>query len=146
MSLNKILTFSAVLFYALWLSGCHQPSHYQYLMSHPKQLKSAVSRCQTLSVQSSACDVVQRAADDFAVLANKRLANPDVFGQQIMQAELQLANTLQEFNQLKHDVNHSNNTDVQKKLAFAEQAYQAQLEKVQTLLAVVVATSPGDLS
>ncbi len=135
---RKIQLFGTGLFSVLWLSGCYHAITYEYLMSHPKRLEAEANRCQVQQAQSSICDVVQHAAEDFTMLANKRIANPDIFGQEIMQAELQLANALQELNQLKHDTGHA---DMQK-LALAEQVYQTQRQKVETLLAVVVATSP----
>lgn len=67
------------------LSGCQQTQNYDYLMQHPAVLQKEYASCR--GEATAQCDEVVRAAEDFRVLIHQRSDNPELFGQQIMQAQ-----------------------------------------------------------
>jgi hypothetical protein len=71
------------------LAGCsNHLDDYPYLMTHPKELEAAASRCQ--ADNSLDCTQVNRAAQDFFQLISQRRQNPEVFGKVILAAEADL--------------------------------------------------------
>jgi len=117
----------------LLLCGCDKPPlTYVYLMSHPKILINHFDRCKTLESADFDCDMVRQAASDFAELVKARMLHPEAFGKKILLAEQQLAESKVTVEQMKGQGT---------KEITAKRAYQAQLEKVHTLLAVVSVTS-----
>lgn len=54
-------------------------------MRHPNTLQKAYSQCR--GQNSTYCETVVRAAEDFRVLVQQRADNPQLFAQQIMQAQ-----------------------------------------------------------
>jgi hypothetical protein len=121
---------------AFFLSGCHQEITYNYLMQHPSQLKKIIAKCETEAF--TYCEEAYRAAEDFTALVNDHLEAPEVFGEKIMRAQQQLAI-------LSKDYFDAKQTNDSGKLKIAEQAYQAEEEKINTFYAVIVETSQSAL-
>lgn len=118
------------------LSGCHKEITYNYLMQHPHQLQKILNECHLQT--HPYCDEANRAADDFTSYVDKRRENPELFGQQIMQVQQQLALLSKNDEQAKQEKNPE-------KIKIAEQAYQAEKEKLNILYAVVVETSQSEI-
>jgi hypothetical protein len=110
------------------LSGCQQkPPNYEEMMTHPDLLANAMASCRVINFKGENCDQVQRAQSDFSGLIATRGSNPQAFGWIVLNAETNLA----VFEKLYHD----------KKTLPTKRAYDAQLLKVNVLLAVLNATS-----
>ena len=83
--MNKIYKIRVLLLVVVLLSGCQQTRSYDYLMQHPAVLQKEYASCRGQS--TAHCDEVVRAAEDFRTLIQQRSDNPELFGQQIMQAQ-----------------------------------------------------------
>ncbi len=80
----------------LVLSGCREQSaDHDFLMTHPKLLEQEANRCQAMATSDADCEVVRRAANDFANLVNERGANPEDFGKRVLAAQTKLSETHQ---------------------------------------------------
>jgi hypothetical protein len=107
-----------MVFLIFFLAGCeNQPLTYHYLMRHPAFLEKEMSHCQIEIAESSRCQAVKQAANDFDLLVTERETNPEQFGEKIMRAEEQLANQPSK-----------------------SEAYQSQFDHLQILLAVLAFT------
>lgn len=146
-------TFSALLMSSFLLAGCHQTYSSEYLLQHPNTLEAEFSKCQNDSADASYCDVVKQTTQQFVALANVRRDDPELFGKQILQAELDMVNAKEQYAQTKDALTKSKNnhdadaviTAATEKLNQAKQAYKDKTVKVKTLLAVVAATSSDAL-
>lgn len=65
--------------------SCDHSLSYDYLMQHPLALKRALLRCG--EEDTSACQEVRRAAEDFSELINERRQDPEKFGETILKAQ-----------------------------------------------------------
>lgn len=120
----------ASVFLCLLLTACQPTPTRQYLMQHPEALKKELAICQEKNLTTAYCDQVKEVAADFTVLANAQRENPQAFGLQIQQAEQAVAEAKAHFEQAAS--------------AEAKQAYETQMQKVQSMLAVVAAlNTPG---
>lgn len=100
------------------LTGCKsQPLTYHYIMQHPRLLQKEILRCQVEVVESVACKEVKRAAKDFELLLTERQMNPEQFGEKILRAQEQVAQSVP-----------------------SDPAYKSQVENLQILMAVVAIT------
>lgn len=135
MQIIKIKSFIVVLS-VLFLVGCdEQPLTKEYLLQHPRVLHKEYDRCQN-SPNATYCDMVVESAQEFVKLSNELAENAQLFGQQIMKAEMQLAEL-----QLKKQ-----QAQGKEAIEEIEQARDAQAHHVKVLLAVVAeASSPGML-
>lgn len=95
-------------------------------MTHPKILKRQLEECE--KHETSQCEMIRRAEDDFSTLVNERGANPQGFGKKIMREENKLSELA-----IAHQENPTS--------AVAKSVYETQLQTVNTLLAVVAATT-----
>lgn len=111
---DRFLMLSVLL---ITLLGCKQNSTYLYFFRHPDVLQAELANC--LKNDSPECKTVKRAANDFVVLNNQRQDNPEQFGLKILLAQEALAKL------------HNN-----------QEAYKAQQEQIDAMLAVVATTSP----
>lgn len=83
--MDKMTKIRWLLLAVVLLSGCQQTQSYDDLMQHPAVLQKEYARCRGQS--TAYCDEVVRAAEDFRVLIQQRSDNPELFGQQILQAQ-----------------------------------------------------------
>jgi len=104
---------------------------YNYLMTHPKQLASAYQRCQQVE-EDSTCLQVVNAAQDFIKLVADRRDHPQNFGKLILTNQMLLGKLDEKLQQLPQTHPQYSQTRL---------AYDNQLQKVNTLLSVVAATS-----
>lgn len=147
------LTFLTLFTIIISLTGCRENYSHEYLLSHPEVVQTELMQCRKSSEYNTYCDMVKHTADEFEALINVRASDPEAFGKQIMQTEVtcleakeNLQKIRQEYQQLK--TNHPQDAtlnDLQNKLQQAKQDYEAQKQKVSTLLAVVASMSMGSL-
>ena len=117
----KNITFKLLLSLCLLftLSGCNkQPLAYDYLMQHPAVLQEKMMQCPFTTTDDPKCEVIKHAEHDFSLLVQEAQSNPEQFGEKILVAEKLLVEKREARPQ-------------------SEQAYQAQLVQVRTLLAVI---------
>jgi hypothetical protein len=137
--MKQIKLFS-VLLSAMILAGCHSSESRESLMLNPKKLETEATRCRSDShLRPFYCEMVINTAEDFNGLINLRSANPEQFGQQIIETQQQLAVTVAAIKNVQ-----SANPKDYKKIDPLKQLYQEQSQKLQMLLAVVAATSGLD--
>ena len=105
------------------MSGCHFSYSQEYLLKHPKVLQSEAEECERSSKVTSYCDSVKNISYDLTEALETQQNNPLNFGQQIMQAQEELAVAKEKMHQIKS--------------AQTKAAYQAALQKVQVMLAAV---------
>lgn len=151
----KTLAFFAVLSSVAALTGCGEPFTYSYLIEHPAVLKKELDNCQLTNIntpaQSARCEVVLYAAATLASLINEMQADPEKFGQKILDQEMACAKikttrqALQQQLAALHakKVPATDMTTVQSQLEQTEKMYQEQREKIKALLAVAGMGSPG---
>lgn len=134
---------------SLLLSGCKRESYsHEYLLEHPTVLQKELARCQASSEPAADCDQVKEAGNEFVALVGVRSNNPDLFGQQVLHSQMDLAKAkavrdqaLQAYEKMKASQSSGAQLeDLQKKLTAANEAYETQAKKVRVLLAVVAAT------
>jgi hypothetical protein len=136
------------------LSGCEEKKTYLYYMQHPLVLEKAAQACQTdqkTSSQENDCQIVFHAASKIMSLLQEQQADPEKFGERIMDNQMIYANKYQAvlqaqqtFNQVKK--NHAKTTALrtaEDDLYKAKKALFNQREEVAVLLAVVGLSSPG---
>lgn len=133
--LAKIISLSLLSFSVL---GC-QPKHssYLYLLRHPDFLQEQMANCQT--TQSSVCETVKKAADDYLAMNNQREENPEAFGLKILDAQRDLVDKKTALDAVKQNLS---DPAEQKKLPVLQEAYDAELLTVNAMLAIVASTSP----
>lgn len=137
---SRLLKTSLWLGILIGLTSC-QPENksYDYFMQHPDVVQSTLSECE--SQNSEVCDTARRAERDFQALTNDRDMNPEKFGEKILLAENDLAQKKLDLQHAKAELNKSPaNADLKKTIDTLTESYRAQLENVNTLLAVVSAS------
>jgi hypothetical protein len=131
MRLSIFFRTGILLVCVLLLNGCdHSPRDYDYLMTHPDVLKDEANRCQVVETSDASCDLARRAAHDFSALVYNRGVDPEGFGNRILKAQTQLAETEQTLQRMS-------GTPKQ----VLEKDYQQQRNSLEVLLAVVSATT-----
>jgi hypothetical protein len=138
---------------ALLLVGCNKAHESeQFLLTHPHELQQAIKKCRDHSEESARCRQVNAALDKFLLIIKKRVQNPEMFGQTILDAETKLVDArlaLQKARLALQDAKDKHADDIalketQKIVEERRQAYRNQKQEVKELLAVVAATSsPG---
>lgn len=114
----KKLKYCLGLGFFFLISSCNgQSPSYEYLMQHPSLLQDEYTHCQA-DINSTNCEIVKKAARDFLQLVSERSDDPEGFGKQIIQLQTELAQKPK-----------------------SDAAYQVAQQKLQTLYAVVAATS-----
>jgi ABC-type uncharacterized transport system auxiliary subunit len=117
----KLIQMIATLFLSLMLSGCKTETvTYDYLMQHPTELQNAYASCnEGNNPDEAACNTIKQAANDFYQLAEARGKDPEGFGREIINIQIALAKN--------PDVNSDE--------------YKKQVQKLQSMYAVIAATS-----
>jgi len=94
------------------------------------------------------CKIVMQAFSRFLSLVKQKEENPEEFGERILQAEMALADTLEEIHhqeqQLKALQTHSSDQlkKIQNKLEEMHAIYDIRESEIKTLLAVILESSP----
>lgn len=134
--INRI-KFLSIALPIILLTGCYKEERsHDYLLQHPSQLEKELSRCRDGSEYTSYCDMVKRTAEQYSALSNLRTEDPENFGKQILLTEMELI-------KLQKAAADQNATAEEQRKAKA--AYEEQKVKLQTLFAVVSATTmPGN--
>ena len=116
----------------LLLTSCQNQYSENYLRLHPKILQKEKIYCDSLAIKTSAqtanCDMVATVYDDFRSLYSEYRENPELFGQKIMQAEIDYVN-------LKKELHKNEDNALRKKLVALKQ-------EIKYRLAVVGIDSP----
>ncbi|MBX3709751.1 MAG: EexN family lipoprotein [Gammaproteobacteria bacterium] len=88
--MSKIIKIIIVILLPV-LTGCHEKHTYSYYMQHPEVLKKAVATCQSSRLlskeQVAQCEVILYSATNMISLINEQQADPEAFGQRIMDAQ-----------------------------------------------------------
>lgn len=131
--INFLFKSSVILLISLLLASCKQEMTYEYLMLHPHVLEKEFAGCRR--IDSTECDVVDRAAKDFNRFVDEQTNDPELFGQRIMQAQREVTRLLIEYEK-------TNQTQDVNKIKIAKQTYQDQLQNLRVLYAVAALRSP----
>jgi DNA repair ATPase RecN len=130
----RIFFYGFILFSGL-LIGCHQLPARSYLLQHPDELAAELSRCQkNSSFNESYCDMVKQSSLAWATFEVAQSGDPERFGQLILEAQERLDKLGAIVEKYRADPG---------RLHEAQKAYQEQLQKVESLLAVVEAMMGG---
>lgn len=147
-------TLAVFIITAFTLSGCDKKPTYAWYMQHPEQLKEVIMACASDSQKSpertAQCDMAMYAAENMQTLINQAQANPELFGQRILgaqmtyadlQKEVVSANVAFESLQMKH-VAETQLRTAQDDLYKAKKALTDQGEQIKVMLAVVGLSAP----
>ena len=136
----------------LFVIGCKPQLTYSQLMEQPALLKKEMEQCEknpTLADEKTLqCKIVMQAFSRFLSLVKQKEENPEEFGERILQAEMALADTLEEIHhqeqQLKALQTHSSDQlkKIQNKLEEMHAIYDIRESEIKTLLAVILESSP----
>ncbi len=129
---NTILKISVACSAIALFLGATTDLTYSYLMTHPTTLEKEFKRCQTADSSMDSCPSVKQAAEDFIKLISDRRESPQGFGKQIIKNQIMLADLEGQLNKFP-----KNSAEFLK----VKESYDTQLQKVNTLLSVVAATS-----
>lgn len=142
--MQKIIVSLMTCFVIALFLGCQPTLSREYLLQHPNQLQKEYERCQLSNTNTTYCDDVLQAVQEFTKLMNMHRINQQTFGQTILDAEMQMVKDREILNEAEKASQSNPSADMQKKLNVAKDAYQVQSNYVQTLLAVVsAATTPN---
>ncbi len=98
---HRIIIFLSTIFIALQLGGCTPEQNQLHLIKHPRVLKKILLRCEKMESsrqqQDPICAQAFYTAQQLQKLSTALMANPEKFGQQIIDDQIELA-------QLKTDV------------------------------------------
>src|SRR5436190_1273493 len=76
---------------SLLLTSCKEKQTYSYYMCHPQQLQQAITECQSsfqkTKEQAEQCEAVGYAAVNMNTLVNQLQADPEKFGQRVLDAQ-----------------------------------------------------------
>lgn len=95
MKTSSVIYPAVVSLLLLMVSACQskEPAELKsYLMQHPAVLTEAISACEKQAA-SPRCDVVSSVATEMHVLMEDHDQNPEAFGQRILHAQMQYAET-----------------------------------------------------
>ena len=138
----------------IFLVGCDQKHTYSYYVEHPAVLKKAMTACEAKANKTAEevthCELVMRAANNIMQLLNAQQTNPELFGQQVLDAqatEVQLKLAVDQaqlsLNKLQQD--HASSSEIsaaEGKLLNAKKDYQEQRQQVKVYMAVLGMGSP----
>lgn len=138
----------------LSLAGCNRQYSHEYLLQHPDTLQAQLANCRASTEYTDYCDMVKHTTEEFIALSSLRRDNPELFGKQVLQAEMDLGTFKDALQKARQDYDalkakNASEADLkasEDKLKAAKDAYQIQLQKVKILLAVVTGTSSQELS
>ena len=132
--MNKI-KLGILIFAVFLLNGCdHQYVNYDYLITHPKVLERAFSRCQNQNTET--CQIVQIAMRDFVSLVDERNEDPEQFGQKIIMIQQELVRLS---DRLKEAVKEKQQPD---KISEIQNQYNEEQKKLSQFYAVISLSSP----
>jgi hypothetical protein len=136
------------------LAGCEEKITYSYLMHHPGELQKAILACQSSSdrmlEQERQCEVVMAAGNNMFAVVTEQQADPEKFGQRIMDAELAYAEAndeLQKAIQILSDLQNKKASSLdlasaKEKVDQAKKAVEEKQEELNIMLAVLSLSSP----
>ncbi len=141
------------IFLSIVLVGCQEDLTYSFLMQHPNALKKAVADCQEVNnspEQSKQCEIVMFAAANMMSILNDQQANPEQFGQRVMDAEFACVKAKQELVAAQLalvdlQAKHASSADIktaQDKVDQAKKTLDTQREQVKDMLAILGINSP----
>lgn len=81
--------FILVLLMLVGLTACEKKLTYSYLISHPQELKAEMDRCQTSDNNDQRCEIVLYAAANLTAIIRDQQADPQKFGQRVMDTQVQ---------------------------------------------------------
>lgn len=128
---------------SLSLVSCYQKeTTYDYLLQHPADVQTLLSQCDGNS--SKECENARRAEQDFQTLMHDRDQDPEKFGQRILAAEYDLVQKRHALELAKAEFKtHPEKTELKQNIDSLSDAYQSQLQSVNTMLAIIsVSGSP----
>lgn len=137
----------------LSLIGCNKSYDHMFLLQHPEVLQKEANECQTVPDTNAYCEMVKRTVEQYIALVSLQQDEPEVFGQHIQQAQTDLVKQKDLLQQAQQDYEKlraqqataDQLKSAKEKIVQAQQAYHVQLEKVQTMYAVVASTSSENL-
>lgn len=123
----------------LALVGCDtsQPN-YEYLMQHPDLLRQAALRCEKSVALSAYCEVVMYAATNAQTMLTQQQADPERFGERILETQMALANTQRDIKLIEQSAKQS--TD--EKLVQLKKMEADASQELTVMLAIVGINSP----
>lgn len=142
--------FILVLVMLLGLSACEKKLTYSYLISHPQELKAEMDRCQTSDNNDQRCEIVLYAAANLTAIIRDQQADPQKFGQRVMNAQVQCVadkKALQTAKEglaalQKRGASAAEITTANEVVAKAKKTYKDKCEEVKILQAVLGLGSP----
>lgn len=152
--MQKLFSVVICAFAAVLLTGCESKKTVVYFMQHPMELKQQIERCEANQNQSSdeaiICRTAIYAGSSLTALINEQQANPEAFGQRILDAQnryMQLKADYDKAHERLSALKAKNGTDVDLRnakddLFKARQACQEQKENIDIMLAVLGLSSP----
>lgn len=138
----------------LVLTGCEEKITYSYLMQHPNELKKAILDCQrngaNTEEQARQCEMVMYAANNMLSIITEQQADPEKFGQRIMETQLAFVKANDQLQQATQTLTalqtkKASATDLAKaedNVATAKKTVEAKQKEIDVMLAVLSMSSP----
>lgn len=132
------------------LTGCEEKISYSYLMEHPQKLQKEVEKCEENNSATEECKIVSYAANNVMMLINEQQADPEKFGDKLLQQQTELGelkikinSAQQKLSQLKMQKENAEKIKAaQNNLEEMQKQYQDQYQEVKYKLAVIGLASP----
>jgi hypothetical protein len=142
--------FILILVMLIGLTACEKKLTYSYLISHPQELKAEMDRCQTSDNNDQRCEIVLYAAANLTAIIRDQQANPEKFGQRVMDTQVQCLADKKALQTAKANLaalqkqqaSAAEITSAQTEVAKAQQRFKDKREEVRMLLAVLGLGSP----
>lgn len=149
MSYHLIIKMLIILFLLPSLTGCNKNQTYSYYMRNPEVLKAALTVCQTnnpiTKEEITHCEIVLYSATKMLSLINEQQADPEKFGQRILNAEMNYMKLKKVVNDTQVSLDKIKNQQISTAdlMAAKDDLYKVrkncsdQLQEIKVLLAVV---------
>lgn len=153
--MKKIAHGFIVILLLPFLISCNENRTYDYYMQHPAVLKQAIKECQSslekTKDQAEQCEIVMYAAANIMSLISEQQANPEKFGQRILEAQAtyvkmkqDVARESQSLDELKRkQASPAEIRIAQDDLYKTKKACAEQWREIKELLAVLGMSNPG---
>lgn len=151
----KITRFAAIIVLLPLLVGCKEKNTYSYYMQHPAALKKAMVECESQversPAQATQCEAVMAAREKMISIINEWEADPEKFGQRVIEVQEHYAALKKAVMQAKEKLKELQGKQAsaaeikiaQDNLGKARKLCSEQAHEVKELLAVLGMSSPG---
>jgi hypothetical protein len=108
--------FLLIFLLAVGVSGCQQQKDQAYYLKHPAKLKIILHRCDAQASPDVSCQASYKMGLSLNTLIQSFMKNQQVFGQEILQAQMKRADLQQQLKQAKSSDDQANISSLQEQI------------------------------